>query len=154
MPYYFFSFCACLMGFKPACRPLLFLNRTHLLSKYKGILLGATGKDCNEGLFHVAFAIVDNETDDRQLRLDEEGCGKKDQGLQFSENMKKPKRAMENKKGNMVPNTTPRGSNHLLRRFPNTIVGAISVISLSHIALTNGRSWGILVFSPVERISR
>ncbi|XP_039145643.1 uncharacterized protein LOC120282874 [Dioscorea cayenensis subsp. rotundata] len=32
--------------------------------KYGGILLGATAKDGNEGLFHLAFAIVDNETDD------------------------------------------------------------------------------------------
>lgn len=28
------------------------------------ILLGATYKDDNEGLFHVAFAIVNNDTDE------------------------------------------------------------------------------------------
>ncbi|XP_039131806.1 uncharacterized protein LOC120268481 [Dioscorea cayenensis subsp. rotundata] len=43
---------------------LLFIDRTHLLAKYGGILLGATTKDSNDGLFHVAFAIVDNETDE------------------------------------------------------------------------------------------
>ncbi|XP_039119936.1 uncharacterized protein LOC120256291 [Dioscorea cayenensis subsp. rotundata] len=43
---------------------MLFLDGTHLLGKYGGILLGATAKDGNEGLFHLAFAIVDNETDD------------------------------------------------------------------------------------------
>ncbi|XP_039135771.1 uncharacterized protein LOC120273203 [Dioscorea cayenensis subsp. rotundata] len=43
--------------------PMLFLDGTHLLGKYGGILLGATAKDGNEGFFHLAFAIVDNETD-------------------------------------------------------------------------------------------
>ncbi|XP_039130959.1 uncharacterized protein LOC120267387 [Dioscorea cayenensis subsp. rotundata] len=51
-------------GFKCGCRPMLFLDGTHLLGKYGGILLGATAKDGNEGLFHLVFAIVDNETDD------------------------------------------------------------------------------------------
>ncbi|XP_039145515.1 uncharacterized protein LOC120282728 [Dioscorea cayenensis subsp. rotundata] len=37
---------------------------TEAICKYGGILLGATAKDGNEGLFHLAFAIVDNETDD------------------------------------------------------------------------------------------
>ena len=59
----FFSFSACIVGFKRACRPLLFLDGTHLLGKYRGTLLGATGKDGNNGFFHVAFGIVDNETD-------------------------------------------------------------------------------------------
>ncbi|XP_039138747.1 uncharacterized protein LOC120276076 [Dioscorea cayenensis subsp. rotundata] len=59
----FFAFKACVIGFKIRCRPLLYLDRTHLLGKYGGTLLGATGKDGNDGFFHVAFAIVDNETD-------------------------------------------------------------------------------------------
>ncbi|XP_039122108.1 uncharacterized protein LOC120258735 [Dioscorea cayenensis subsp. rotundata] len=46
------------------CMLLLFVDRTHLLGKYGGILSGATGKDGNEGIFHVAFAVIDNETDD------------------------------------------------------------------------------------------
>ncbi|XP_039141986.1 uncharacterized protein LOC120279189 [Dioscorea cayenensis subsp. rotundata] len=49
-----------LLGFKP----LLFVDGTHLLGKYDGILLSATAKDGNEGIFHVAFTVVDNETDD------------------------------------------------------------------------------------------
>ncbi|XP_039141172.1 uncharacterized protein LOC120278444 [Dioscorea cayenensis subsp. rotundata] len=44
-----------------------FLDGTHLLGKYGGILLGATSKDGNEGFFHLAFAIVDNETDDNWI---------------------------------------------------------------------------------------
>ncbi|XP_039117893.1 uncharacterized protein LOC120253679 [Dioscorea cayenensis subsp. rotundata] len=60
----FFCFHASLEGFKRGCRPLLFLDGTHLLGKYGGILLAATGKDGNEGFFHLAFAIVDNETEE------------------------------------------------------------------------------------------
>jgi len=60
----FFSFGGCLLGFKQGYRPLLFIDGTHLLAKYGRILLGATAKNGNDGLFHVAFAIVDNETDD------------------------------------------------------------------------------------------
>ncbi|XP_039134903.1 uncharacterized protein LOC120272206 [Dioscorea cayenensis subsp. rotundata] len=59
----FFAFKACVIGFKTRCRPLLYLDGTHLLGKYGGTLLGATGKDGNDGFFHVAFAIIDNETD-------------------------------------------------------------------------------------------
>lgn len=57
-----FSFQACTLGFKRGCRPLLFLDDTHLLRKYGDTLLGAIGKDVNNGFFHVAFDIVDNET--------------------------------------------------------------------------------------------
>ncbi|XP_039118070.1 uncharacterized protein LOC120253960 [Dioscorea cayenensis subsp. rotundata] len=39
------------------CRPLLFVDRTHLLGKYGWILLGATGKDGNKGIFHITFAV-------------------------------------------------------------------------------------------------
>jgi len=51
------------MGFRRGCRPLLFVDGTHLLGKYRETLLGAIGKDGNNGFFHVAFGIVDNETD-------------------------------------------------------------------------------------------
>ncbi|KAL7207646.1 hypothetical protein ACSBR1_029569 [Camellia fascicularis] len=57
---YFISFHACIDGFNH-CRSLLFLNGTFLKGKFKGNLLAATAKDGNEGLFPVAFAIVDSE---------------------------------------------------------------------------------------------
>ncbi|XP_039140440.1 uncharacterized protein LOC120277649 [Dioscorea cayenensis subsp. rotundata] len=60
----FFTFKACIIGYKTGCRPLLYLDGTHLLGKYGGTLLGATGKDGNDDFFHVAFEIVDNETDE------------------------------------------------------------------------------------------
>lgn len=35
-----------------------------MFGKYGGFLLGAIGKNDNEGLFHVAFGIVHNETNE------------------------------------------------------------------------------------------
>ncbi|KAL7257037.1 hypothetical protein ACSBR1_010882 [Camellia fascicularis] len=56
----FISFKACMDGFNH-CRPLLFLDGTFLKGRFKGNLLAAIGKDGNQGLFPVAFAIVDAE---------------------------------------------------------------------------------------------
>lgn len=60
---FFFSLCACLLGFKKGCKPLLFLNGTHMLGNYGLIQLGMIGKDDNEGLFHVALVVIDSETE-------------------------------------------------------------------------------------------
>ncbi|XP_058200756.1 uncharacterized protein LOC131315614 isoform X2 [Rhododendron vialii] len=60
----FISFCASMSGFQQGCRPLLFLDSTPLYSKYQGTLLAATAADGNDGVFPVAFAVVDEETDD------------------------------------------------------------------------------------------
>ena len=59
-----FSFHACMIGFKRACKLLLFINGMYLLGRYRGILLGTIGKDWNESFSHVAFTIIDNETND------------------------------------------------------------------------------------------
>ena len=47
---FFISFHACIEGFK-FCRPLLFLDGTFIKNKYKGQLLGASGKNGNQGTF-------------------------------------------------------------------------------------------------------
>ncbi|KAI5424721.1 hypothetical protein KIW84_030781 [Lathyrus oleraceus] len=60
----FVSFHASLTGFLQACRPLIFLDRTPLNSKYQGELLAAISIDGNDGVFPVAFAVVDAETED------------------------------------------------------------------------------------------
>ncbi|PHT41440.1 hypothetical protein CQW23_20294 [Capsicum baccatum] len=60
----FVSFHASLYGFEQGCRPLLFLDSIFLKSKYQGTLLAATAADGNDGVFPVAFAIVDSESDD------------------------------------------------------------------------------------------
>lgn len=60
----FVSFHASISGFERGCRPLIFLDSTPLHSKYQGVLLTATAADGDDGIFPVAFAIVDDETDD------------------------------------------------------------------------------------------
>ncbi|GAB4835597.1 hypothetical protein Ancab_039512 [Ancistrocladus abbreviatus] len=60
----FVSFHATLYGFQQGCRPLLFLDSIALKSKYQGTLLAATAADGDDGVFPVAFAVVDAETDD------------------------------------------------------------------------------------------
>ncbi|XP_028078013.1 uncharacterized protein LOC114279923 [Camellia sinensis] len=57
---YFIAFRACMDGFKH-CRPLLFLNGTYLKGRFKRTLLVATAKDGNQGLFPIAFTVVDAE---------------------------------------------------------------------------------------------
>ncbi|KAK9292930.1 hypothetical protein L1049_020912 [Liquidambar formosana] len=59
----FVSYYAYKYGFN-YCRPLLFLDGTFLEGRYKGNLFAATAKDGNQGLFPVAFAIVDAEDED------------------------------------------------------------------------------------------
>uniref|UniRef100_A0A5B6YXA9 SWIM-type domain-containing protein n=1 Tax=Davidia involucrata TaxID=16924 RepID=A0A5B6YXA9_DAVIN len=60
----FVSFHASLYGFQQGCRPLIFLDSIPLKSKYQGTLLAATAADGDDGVFPVAFAVVDAETDD------------------------------------------------------------------------------------------
>ncbi|KAL8116946.1 uncharacterized protein LOC141668597 [Apium graveolens] len=60
----FVSFHASIHGFQNGCRPLLFLDSVTLNSKYQGMLLTATAADGNDGVFPVAFAVVDAETND------------------------------------------------------------------------------------------
>lgn len=60
----FIAFHASVYGFENGCRPLLFLDSTTLKSKYQGELLTANALDGNDGIFPVAFAVVDVVTDD------------------------------------------------------------------------------------------
>ncbi|XP_058223055.1 uncharacterized protein LOC131332774 [Rhododendron vialii] len=58
----FVTFDACIKGFN-YCRPFLCLDTTHLKDRFKGTLLAATGKDANQCLFPIAYAICDAEND-------------------------------------------------------------------------------------------
>ncbi|KAF7836865.1 Protein FAR1-RELATED SEQUENCE 4 [Senna tora] len=61
---FFVSFHASISGFQRGCRPLLFLDSTPLNTKYQGELLAATAVDGSDGIFPVAFAVVDAENED------------------------------------------------------------------------------------------
>lgn len=60
----FVSFHASISGFQNGCRPLIFLDDIPLDAKYQGTLLIATAADGDDGVFPLAFAVVDDETDD------------------------------------------------------------------------------------------
>ncbi|KAG7537163.1 Transposase MuDR plant [Arabidopsis suecica] len=60
----FISFYASISGFRQGCRPLLFLDSADLNSKYQGVMLVATAPDAEDGIYPVAFAVVDSETED------------------------------------------------------------------------------------------
>jgi hypothetical protein len=57
----YFSFDACKRGFLAGCRPIIFLDGSHLKTKFGGILLTAIGMDPNDCIFPVAFSIVEVE---------------------------------------------------------------------------------------------
>ncbi|XP_073137771.1 uncharacterized protein [Henckelia pumila] len=59
----FICFHACLVGFVCGCRPLIFLDGTHIKNKYKGSILVVVAKDANDDLFTLAYAVVDAEND-------------------------------------------------------------------------------------------
>ncbi|XP_026429042.1 protein FAR-RED ELONGATED HYPOCOTYL 3-like [Papaver somniferum] len=58
----FIAFGACIHGFN-YCRPLLFMDATHLRSKYLGHLMAATGLIGNNGIYPLAYDVVSAETD-------------------------------------------------------------------------------------------
>ncbi|GKV10451.1 hypothetical protein SLEP1_g21813 [Rubroshorea leprosula] len=60
----FVSFHASISGFQQGCRPLLFLDSVPVNSKYQGNLLSATAADAEDGIFPVAFGVVDAENED------------------------------------------------------------------------------------------
>ncbi|KAK9273850.1 hypothetical protein L1049_018662 [Liquidambar formosana] len=60
---FFASFYACIHGFT-YCRPMLFVDGTFLKSRYRGQLLAVMAKNGNQGLFPMAFAVVDAESED------------------------------------------------------------------------------------------
>ncbi|XP_068336653.1 uncharacterized protein [Pyrus communis] len=61
----FVCFHASIHGFQNGCRPILFLDAASLKSRYHETFLAATALDGDDGLFPVAFAIVDTKNDDK-----------------------------------------------------------------------------------------
>ncbi|XP_058102740.1 uncharacterized protein LOC131246535 [Magnolia sinica] len=61
---FFVSFHASQHGFENGCRPLILLDGTSLRDKCQGTLLAAVSVDGNDGIFPIAFAVVDTESYD------------------------------------------------------------------------------------------
>lgn len=61
--YAFMALKACIDGWKHL-RKVIVVDGTHMFGKYKGCLLTASGQDANFQVFPIAFAVVDNETNE------------------------------------------------------------------------------------------
>ncbi|PKU67989.1 hypothetical protein MA16_Dca007024 [Dendrobium catenatum] len=59
---FYVSFKVCVDGFLYGCRPLISLDACHLKSKYLGVFLSANSVDGNNGLFTIAFAVIEAES--------------------------------------------------------------------------------------------
>ncbi|KAG5544464.1 hypothetical protein RHGRI_017027 [Rhododendron griersonianum] len=57
----FISFAAIQQGFKDSCRPFIGLDGCHLKGPFGGVLLAAVALDGNNGLYPVAFGLVESE---------------------------------------------------------------------------------------------
>ncbi|XP_025703925.1 uncharacterized protein [Arachis hypogaea] len=57
----FWAFLSCVEAFKH-CKPFVFVDSTHLYSKYGGVLLIAVAKDGNSNILPISFAIVESES--------------------------------------------------------------------------------------------
>ncbi|XP_077237107.1 uncharacterized protein LOC143878749 [Tasmannia lanceolata] len=60
----FWTFGPSIRSFNRTLRPIVLVDGTHLRGKYLGILLIAVGVDGNNGLFPLAFAVVETENED------------------------------------------------------------------------------------------
>ena len=54
-------FDACKKGWKAGCRPLIGLDGCHIKTKYPGVLLSVVGIDVNNGMFPIAYAVIEIE---------------------------------------------------------------------------------------------
>ncbi|MQL81967.1 hypothetical protein Taro_014432, partial [Colocasia esculenta] len=62
---FFICFQASAYGFEVGCRPMLFLDRTHIKQhKVQGVILAASALNGNNELFTIAYSIADSETYD------------------------------------------------------------------------------------------
>ncbi|XP_057523892.1 uncharacterized protein LOC130803708 [Amaranthus tricolor] len=52
---------ACKEGFVAGCRPIIGVDGAHLKGKFPGVLLTAVGKDANNNIFPIAWAVVETE---------------------------------------------------------------------------------------------
>lgn len=57
---FFWAFGPSIEGFKH-CRPVFYIDRTHLYEKYGGVLLVATRNDADGGILPLAFVVVSVE---------------------------------------------------------------------------------------------
>ncbi|KAL5579553.1 hypothetical protein UlMin_011995 [Ulmus minor] len=60
----YICFQACKQGFRGGCRLIVGLDGCHLKANHKGQILSAVGIDANNGMFPIAFSVVESECKD------------------------------------------------------------------------------------------
>ncbi|XP_043687409.1 uncharacterized protein LOC122638616 [Telopea speciosissima] len=63
----YICFDACIQGFFKGCRPFIGLDGCHLKGLYGGVLVSAISVDGNNGIFPVAYGVVESEGNDSWL---------------------------------------------------------------------------------------
>ncbi|MQL94272.1 hypothetical protein Taro_026924 [Colocasia esculenta] len=64
---YFLCFGACAYGYEVGCRPILFLDATHIKHRLYRVILAASALNGNNELYTIVYAIADVETHDNLL---------------------------------------------------------------------------------------
>ena len=84
---------ACKRGFLAACRPFIGVDGCHLKGEYPGQILIAVGKDGNNGVYLIAFVVVEAETKDSWIwfmkRLLDDIGSLRDEGWTFMSDQQK-----------------------------------------------------------------
>lgn len=60
----YICFAACKEGWKMGCRPLICLDGCHIKGHHPGQILTAVGIDANNGMYPIAYAVVEVENQD------------------------------------------------------------------------------------------
>ncbi|GJS25974.1 RNA-directed DNA polymerase, eukaryota [Tanacetum coccineum] len=58
---FFISLAACFKGFLAGCRPYISLDACHLKGRFNGVLAAAIGIDGNNGLFPIAYGVLESK---------------------------------------------------------------------------------------------
>ncbi|KAI3517407.1 hypothetical protein L1887_16621 [Cichorium endivia] len=136
----FISLTACSKGFLAGCRPYIGLDACHLKGKFNGVLAAATSIDGNNGMFPVAYGVLESENTNSWtwfLRLLEKAIGTPN-GLVISSDMQK---GLEVAITQVYPNVEHRECmRHLYSNFKRHFRGDYFMLNLWGAAKTYSNS--------------
>ena len=147
---FFVALKPCTTGFLMGCRPYISLDACHLKAKWKGVLAAATAIDGNNWMFPVAFAVMENESEESWewfLRLLHEAIGMPE-GLVISSDMQK---GLQNAIENVYPLAEHRECmRHLFSNFKKKFRGDLFKFGLWGAARTYSQSHFDALIAEIE----